>query len=293
MLWLTLILFSAVALGLYDVGKKHAVTANAVIPVLWFSTLVGTVTVLIWQISTGVLVSSFAVTPHVWVLLLIKSLIVASSWICAYYAMRMLPITIAAPIRGSQPVWTVIGALIIFAEWPSPLQWAGILVITAGYFLFSVMGRKEGIRFHADKGVFLIFLATILGAVSGLYDKYLLQPCGLHVNTVQLWFQIDLVVIIGIVLLFQRSAKLARTPFTWKWSIILVGVLLVISDWLYFTALYQPGVLISVLSPLRRSNAVISFFIGGIIFRDTNRRGKALALAVIILGVILLFFSSQ
>jgi transporter family protein len=286
--WAPLILFSALLLGLYDVAKKHAVNGNAVMPVLSLGVLTGTIFVVVAQIITGDLSSSLEITAHQFRLLFLKSIIVASSWICAYYAMRSLPITLIAPIRGSQPLWTLIGAVVIFGEFPSPFQWIGIAAIMLGYWFFSYMGKLEGINFFTHRGMYLIFCATILGAVSGLYDKYLLQPCRLSPELVQFWFQVDLVAILGGAWLAQHLGGLSRTAFTWRWSILLTGALLVASDWLYFTALHQPDALISVLSPMRRSNAVVSFVIGGILFKDAHRRKKGLALAWIVIGVIML-----
>lgn len=289
--WLTLILASAVTLGFYDVCKKHAVHANAVMPVLFLGTATGTAAVLLSLWGSGNLWTSLVVSGVNWWLLLLKSTLVCSSWICAYYAMRALPISIAAPIRGSQPVWTLAGALLIFAERPSAWQWAGIITTFGGYYLLAMLGRREGIRFARHHGIALILLATALGAASGLYDKYLLQPRKLTPQTVQLWFQINLSVLIGLAWALQQRAGLARTPFVWRWSVPAVGLLLVASDYLYFTALHEPGAMISILSPIRRSNCVISFLVGGALFREQNRRKKAVALGLIVLGVLLLCLS--
>lgn len=288
MLTIVLILLSAVALGIYDVCKKHAVHANAVMPVLFLGTLVGTLAVTAVLGMTGQITHTAVVPLRIWLLLLAKSGIVTASWICAYYGLRSLPISIAAPIRGSQPIWTVTGALLIFMERPNGLQWAGIGVTILGYYALSMIGRWEGICFTRHRGIGLILLATGLGAASGLYDKYLLQPMAISPATVQFWFQINLCLLIGAAWLIQRVAGLARTPFFWRWSIPAVGILLVISDILYFTALHQEGAMVSILSPIRRSNCVIAFLIGGALFKDQNRRAKAGALAMVVIGVILL-----
>lgn len=288
MIWIVLILASAVTLGIYDVARKHAVNENGVMPVLFLATTAGTVSVLIFQACGGILLTTLAVSWLTWWQLVLKALIVTSSWICAYYGMRSLPISIAAPIRGSQPVWTLAGALLVYAERPHPLQWAGIGATILGYYLFSVIGKREGIVFHRNKGIALILAATLLGAASGLYDKYLLQLPKIPPETVQVWFQINLSLLIGGTWLVQSLAGLRKTKFVWKWSIPAVGILLVISDWLYFTALHQPDALISILSPIRRSNAVLSFIVGGMVFRDKNRKAKSWALALIMLGVLIL-----
>lgn len=291
MLWIVLILFSALTLGVYDVCKKHAVHANAVMPVLFWGTATGTAVVLAGLLAGGQLGGALHVGWSTWGLLLLKSVIVGSSWTCAYYAMRALPISIVAPIRGSQPIWTLIGGLVVFAERPSGWQWAGIAITFAGYYLFSILGKREGIHFQKHHGIGLILLATVLGAGSALYDKYLLQPMKLTPQAVQLWFQINLCLLLGVVLLVQRRAGLVRTEFTWRWSIPVVGLLLVISDYLYFTALSQPGVMISILSPIRRSNCVVAFLVGGALFKDRNQKAKSVALAMIVLGVLLLCLS--
>jgi drug/metabolite transporter (DMT)-like permease len=288
MSWMPLILLSALCLGVYDVCKKHAVNKNAVLPVLFLSTLTGTILVLLQQLVLGTIAQSFTISGKTGILLFAKAMLVASSWICAFYALRSLPITIASPIRGSQPLWTIAGALLIFGEMPHSIQWVGISIVIIGYLLFSIVGKREGIRFHADPAILLIFLATILGAASGLYDKYLLQPLGLTPQTVQFWFQVDLVVLLGIVLMIGRTSGASRTTFSWRWTILLVGLFLVISDLLYFTALHQPDALISILSPIRRSNAVVSFIVGGALFKDVYKRKKAVALLFIVIGVVLL-----
>lgn len=288
MYWVPLILVSAVGLGLYDVCKKHAVHENAVMPVLFLATTAGTAAFTLVALLTGQLAAAVHVSMADWWRLFIKALIVGSSWTFVYYGMRALPISIAAPIRASQPVWTVLGAYLCFHELPVNLQWLGMAAVFAGFFLFSVLGRREGIHFDRPGGVWCMLAGTLLGAVSALYDKYLLQPCKLSPETVQFWFSLDLVVLTGIALLIQRRTGLNRTAFRWRWSIPCVGIVLVAADWLYFTALSQPDTKIFILSLVRRSNVVISFTIGGALFQDVNRHQKLVALVFILLGVALL-----
>lgn len=288
MTWVSLILASAFLLGLYDVAKKHAVHGNAVLCVLWLGTLFGFLAVVLTLLVCGTLAEAVLVGWSAWWKLLVKSALVTGSWVFGYYAMRALPISIAAPIRGSQPVWTLLGAFLIFRESPSALQWLGLVVVLGGYVHFSVVGQAEGIHFERHKGVWALFAATLLGAASAMYDKYLLQPCGLMPSQVQFWFSVDLVALTGLVLFVQKLAGLSQTAFTWRWSIPVVGIVLVVSDWLYFSALHQPDTLISILSPIRRSNCVVSFLIGAVWFGDTNRRKKAWGLLAIVVGVIIL-----
>lgn len=288
MTWILLLIGSAVALGFYGVCKKHAVHDNSVMRAMFWATFVGMIAMLAAQGVTGHLATSAAIGWEGFWRVVLKSLIVTSSWIAGDYALRSLPISIAAPIRGSQPVVTLAGALLLFRERPSLMQWAGIGTTIIAYFLFSILGRREGIHFHRNKGIWLVFLATLLGAVSSLYDKFILQHAGLTPEAVQFWFEIDLTVLLGVICLVQRKAGLNRTPFKFRWTIPAVGVLLVASDWMYFTVLSHPEAMLAIVSPVRRSNVVIAFLVGGAIYRDQNRRSKAVALSFVVLGVILL-----
>jgi len=287
-MWVPYILLSALLLALYDITKKHSVRDNAVMPVLFLATLCGSAGFALALAASGHLARALAIAPRDFGLVAIKSLIVSASWVFVYYAMRALPISIAAPIRASAPLWTLLGAILLFDEVPTPVQAAGMAAIFAGYWMFSLAGRTEGIHFGRHRGVFYAFAGTLLGAGSALFDKHLLRTCGIDRNTLQLWFAADLVAILGLALLAQRAAGLQRTRFTWRWTIPAVGLLLMAADWFYFGALSEEGVAISVLSLIRRSNVVLSFSVGALLFREGNLRAKALALGVLLAGVAVL-----
>ncbi len=287
-MWIPFILISALLLALYDTAKKHSVRDNGVMPVLFLATACGALAFAMALAAGGKLCAALTISRSGFWFVALKSLIVSASWVFVYYAMRALPLSIAAPIRASAPLWTLIGAIALFHEIPTPTQAAGMAAILAGYWLFSAAGKAEGIRFTRHIGVFYAFAGTLLGAGSALYDKYLLRSCGLARNTLQLWFAFDLVVILGLGLIAQRAAGLQRTRFTWRWTIPVVGILLMAADWFYFGALSEEGVAISVLSLIRRSNVVLSFAAGVLLFHERNVRKKGVALIAVLAGVALL-----
>ncbi len=286
--WLAPILISALALGFYDLTKKHAVRDNSVMPVLFWATATGTLLFVVGTLCAGTLAATAHCSPYFFALIVLKSLLVGASWICVYYAMRDLPISIASPIRATAPVWTFIGSLILFSEFPAFWQAIGMAAIFIGYYLFSVLGKLEGISFRRHRGIHLILLGTLLGAGSALYDKYLLGIVKVPRDTVQFWFSVDLVVILGISYAIRRFCFREGRAFVWRWSIPLTGILLIGADWLYFYAVSVPDTQISVLSLLRRCNCVVAFAVGSWYFRDSNLKHKAIALALILAGVFLI-----
>lgn len=63
------------------------------------------------------------------------------------------------------------------------------------FFMLSRSGKKEGIDFKHNKWIYYVVMAAVLGAVSGLYDKYLMAPAdqggiGLDRMIVQSWYNI-------------------------------------------------------------------------------------------------------
>ena len=286
--WLLPVIGSALALGFYDLCKKHAVRDNSVMPVLFYATLCGSALYIAITLITGSLTASAVCSVREWVLILLKSLLVATSWTCVYYAMRELPISIASPIRASAPLWTFLGSLVLFSEYPSLLQGIGMLAIFTGYYLFSVFGKLEGISFLRSQGIRLIILGTLLGATSALYDKYLMNVLKISPKIVQFWFSVDLVFILGAAFLIRDLFFGQKHRFVWRWSILFTGVLLILADYLYFYAVSLPDIHISILSLVRRCSCVVTFAVGVYYFRDANIKRKAVALALILSGVFIL-----
>ena len=291
MSWTAWILLSACFLALYDLAKKASVRENAVLPVLLCSTSFGCAAFLVGLAASGRLGATFAaVDARTLGFGLAKSCIVAVSWIFTFCGLRTLPITIATPIRASAPALVFLVALFLYGETPTLVQAAGMVSVFFGYWTFSWAGRHEGIDFLRNRAVWCAVAGMCLSALSALFDKFVFQVAHASVEATQLVFQCGLVPVYAICLAGSRlfRAALSPHPFSWRWTIPLVGILLMCADWLYFRGLSLPDVPISVCSLLRRFSVAITFVLGAVFFRETNLRRKALALALILAGVILL-----
>ena len=201
-MWLILAFLSAAFLGVYDSLKKKSLKDNAVLPVLFLNTLFSSLIFLPFIILSysGLLQdgSIFHVAQGTWEehrYIVGKALIVLSSWVLGYFGMKHLPLTIVGSINATRPVMVLIGALLLFGERLNLWQWAGVLLAVASFYLLSRSGRKEGIDFKHDRWIYMIVGAAMLGALSGLYDKYLMAPqseggVGLDRMMVQSWYNI-------------------------------------------------------------------------------------------------------
>ena len=138
--------------------------------------------------------------------------------------------------------------------------------------------------------------AAILGALSGLYDKFLMDPDGLAMDkmSVQSWYNIYQCGMMGVMMLFIWYPNRKRTtPFRWHWSIIFISIFLSAADFVYLYALSLPGAMISVVSMIRRGSVVVSFLFAAIVFREKNLRSKAIDLALVLLGMVFLYLGSR
>ena len=291
MSWPAWILASAFFLALYDLAKKASVRENAVLGVLLCSTAFGCAAFVAVLSATGRLgATAAAVDAQVLTFGVLKSLLVSVSWIFTFCALRTLPITIATPIRASAPALVFLVALFLYGETPTFVQSVGMACVFFGYWVFSWAGRHEGIDFLRNHAVWCAFAGMTLSAASALFDKYVFQVRQLPVEPVQLVFQAGLFVVYAVCLGATRLVPFLHSPhvFTWRWTIPFVGTLLAFADWLYFKGLAIPDVPISVCSLLRRFSVAITFVLGAAFFHETNLRRKALALALILAGVVLL-----
>ncbi|WP_299433364.1 DMT family transporter [uncultured Maribacter sp.] len=299
-MWMYLGLLSALFLGLHNLCKKHAVQGNEVFPVLLGTTTAGFMLLLPFYIGSltspefmqkiGFYVAQISWKVHGFIV--IKSMIMASSWLLAYQALKHLPITIVTPIRSAGPFFTFIGAIFLYQESPNFLQWVGFFLIIFSVLLYSRVGKKEGIDFKNNKWIFAIIGATFLGASSGLYDKFLIQYQDLAPQTLQFWFCWYTVLILLVILSitwFPNKEK--RKAFKWRWTIPVVGILLQTADYFYFKALQDSEALIMLLSAIKRSQILIAVLIGGVVFKEKNKRKKLVPLIGIMLGVALILYS--
>jgi drug/metabolite transporter (DMT)-like permease len=300
MSWIALSILSALLLGCYDLAKKHALKNNAVLPVLFFGIVTSAciwLPFVIWSHispasfpASDFLVASISLSHHC--LLFMKSSLVGASWIFGYFALKHLPLSIAGPIRATSPLWTILLAVLLFSENPTAWQWIGIAIVLIAFYAFSFVGKLEGIRFHRNKWVAYMLVATVIGACSAIYDKFLLQNVGLDAATVQAWFSLYLVIVMLPFYIAWRKGVGAGGVFQWRWSIPLIGIFLLLADYLYFSALTQEGALIAVISPIRRCAVVVSFLGGILLHKEKNFAPKAVCILFLIAGIVLIKLKS-
>ncbi len=292
-MWLFLGILSALFLGFYDVFKKQSLRQNEVVPVLTVSIHISSVILtiplllsVIYPNHTDSLfyVPQVSLQTHFFIFL--KSVLVLSSWLLAYFAMKNLPITIVSPVNATRPIWTMLGALIIFGETLNVWQSVGVGFILCSFFAFSLIGKKEGISFIHNKWIICLLSAMFLGAASGLYDKYLMKQYD-H-NAVQVYYTYYQAIMMLSVCLIWYVRHKTTVSFRWQWSIVFISVFLVASDFVYLLALTYEGSLLAVISTVRRAGVIVPFVYGALALKEQNILLKGVCLSGILAGMIML-----
>lgn len=301
-MWLLLAFVSATLLGFYDASKKAALKDNAVLPVLLlntlFSTLIFSPVILDGIVGKGWFSGTMFDTGEVTgslnahLLVLVKAIIVLTSWIAGYFGIKHIPITIVGPINATRPVMVLVGAMIFFGERLNWCQWVGVVLSILSIYLMSRSSKKENIDFTHNKWMLFVAVGTIMGAVSGLYDKFIMQK--LSPIFVQSWFNLyQLIMMLVVCMVAWYPTRKKTTPFHWSWAIPLIAVFVAAADFAYFNALTRPEAMISVVSLIRRGSVIISFACGVIIFKERNLKAKIFDLLLILIGMIFVYFGSR
>ena len=290
-MWVLFAFVSSALLGFYDVFKKQSLKGNAVLTVLLLNCFFSSLIFLpaIWCAPFG----GWEVQKYI----ILKAFIVLSSWICGYYAMKHLPLTIVGPVNATRPMLVLLGAMLLYGESLNLFQWAGVFLAMCSFLLLKLGGKKEGIDFLHNRWIFCLFAAALLGTCSGLYDKYLMSSpaeggLGLNRLTVQSYFNFYQLAIMLIVVMLERWKGQSENSFKWRWTIPFISLFICAADLAYFYSLSLDGAMISVVSMVRRGSVVVSFMMGAFLFHERNLKSKAVDLVLVLLGMLCLYLGT-
>ncbi len=337
-MWVLLAILSALCLGFYDVSKKRALQRGDVLTVLagsvCISALVLCVPLLLSRLSPEMMEGTLFFVPKMdargHLLIFVKSCIVLSSWVFAYISVKYLPLSVVSPMQATRPMWTLVGAMLIFGERLNNWQWAGVVCALSSIFLFSlnakphkevrseVLSRPVGSRTTGDAGVspadttyrdkstnnstrkyyLCLLLAILIGAGSGLYDKYMMRHYD-H-NAVQVYYTIYQALMMLVIWLCnrwrtRRASEATPLPLLNRRLLLpvaCISLFLVLSDYVYMLALSDPTSMIAVVSTIRRGGTIIPFLYGILILKEPNAGKKIACLTGIVIGLLCLALGS-
>ena len=314
-MWVLLAILSALCLGFYDVSKKRALQQGDVLTVLagsvCISALVLCLPLLLSRLSPEMVEGSMFFVPKIGarghLLIFLKSCIVLSSWVFAYISVKYLPLSVVSPMQATRPMWTLVGAMLIFGERLNSWQWAGVVCALGSIFLFSLTAKAHPTTSDKTptkgnnttrKYYLCLLLAILIGAGSGLYDKYMMRHYD-H-NAVQVYYtvyQALMMLVIWLCNLWKtRYASEGTSHSIINRRLLLpvacISLFLVLSDYVYMLALSDPSSMIAVVSTIRRGGTIIPFLYGILILKEPNAGKKIACLTGVAIGLLCLALGS-
>ncbi len=265
---------------------------NTVFPVVFWSALFGAVAWLPFftpiTSATGfrVFVSNTSIVDQL--VILVKGLAMTGSWLFAYYSVRELPMSYSGVVRASGPLWTLVGGMLVFGEFLTPLQLTAVLVSVCAYFLLSRIGKSEGIVTLRNAPMAMMLVATILSAVTTVYDKYIVQNLSLPIADVQAWSAIHRLLLAAVMLFIVSFGSASARQVRWSIWIPLTGLSWVFAEWLYFLAIADPIANVTYLSIFRRMSLVVGFVLSVLLIGEKNVHRKSLIIGLILISTITL-----
>ena len=212
---------------------------------------------------------------------ILATLFVSVIYALNYYVITLGNIGLISPIISSNPIITVVLALLFLGEKLNLVSSMGILLTLTGVITLSISGN---IKLKPEKWAFLAILVSLGYGISGYLEKISLG----QINHATFLMLLSLAQITVIILWkpFYRSKK----PLTIKigpgliYSVL--GIILFnIGNIAYFTAL-EKG-LASVIVPLSNTSVVITVILSVIILKEKIRLHQVIGILLVISGVIL------
>lgn len=295
MTWIALGLLAGLVLGTYDFLTKLALKEKTVLEVVFWCSVLGAALWLPFLLAPAGWSDALRMlgmapqrleAAQQWALLP-KSAMMVATWILSYYSVKFLPLSISAGVRASGPLWTALGAVLLLSESLGWWQWLGLAVSMGSYYLFSLIGRKEGIHFSRNHWVLCMLAATLLSSANALYDKHILATLQMDLAAVQAYSAVQRGAIALLLLPWVFRELEVLSLLRRNWAVPAIAFAYVLAEYIYLAAVQQEGALISVISVLRRTNLVMVFALSTLFFRENYIWRKTLAIAGVLLGIVL------
>lgn len=196
--------------------------------------------------------------------------------------------TVVYPVvRGTGPLFAVIGAYVIFGERFAPMQWMGVMILLGGIFGLAAFNMRY-LTAGRDTLIPALLLAFLTGLCVALYTTY--DAFGIRATPNPFTFLAWFFMIDGItfpVLAMMRYRKLAQKPDLP--SLLRRGVLGGVIAFASFGGIMMATRLDKVgeAAVMRETSAVFAALIGWLVLRETVGPVRMVLIALIAIGAII------
>jgi len=195
--------------------------------------------------------------------------------------------TVVYPVvRGTGPLFAVIGAGLIFGEHFTPGQWAGVCVLLAGIFGLAAYNLRT-ITVDRDTLVPALGLAVATGGFVALYTTY--DAYGIRASADPFTFLVWFFLIDGLALPFVFARRIGRLPAADRIALGKRGALGAVVAYLSFGSIMLATRLDKVgeAAVLRETSTVFAALIGWLVLGEVVGPRRAGLMALIAAGAVI------
>lgn len=224
--------------------------------------------------------------PHIWPLFAVAWVIHAGYKTAQASAYSVGAYTVVYPVvRGTSPVFTVIGAGILFGEVFAPVQWLGVALLVGGIFGFSVYNLRH-VTLDRNKLPLALGLALLTGGIVALYttwDAYVIRATANPFTFIAWFFFLDGLAFPLGWLLFNRRMPHPTLP------LMRLGVIGAVTAYFSFGGIMMATRLDKVgeAAVLRETSVLFSALIGWLVLKEGVGPRRLALMALIAAGAVI------
>ena len=193
--------------------------------------------------------------------------------------------------RGTGPTFSVLGAILLFAERPSLLAVCGGAMIIVGVIMIAAGGRQKEIETQSGdsfgKGVLFGVLTGFFIALYTLWDKQAVSHGDDAIPPLILDYASSLLrMFVLLPVAIHKRTEIKNLMSSHRWKVVLVALLNPLSFILVLTALiFSP---VSYVAPAREMSILIGVIFGAKLLSEGNLKLRLSAAALMLIGIIIL-----
>lgn len=278
-MWILYILIYSFIKGARDLIKKKAMQKSSATEVLVLYTAAA------FLLVTPEAPAAFRADLTVLPLILVKALILFVAYLCAFHAIKNLPISLYGVVDLSRMMFSILLGVVFLQEVMGVWQIVGMCLVAAGILLLKMPQRGiENQQSSKKLYIFLAFFQSFLNACSGVLDKVI--SLKMDSGPLQFWFMLFLAIFYILYALITKVKISWRTALSNYW-IWIMAVIYIIADKFLFMANGIENSQVVIMTLLKRSGCIVTI-IGGKLFFGEKRVGYKLLCAGVVLSGILL-----
>lgn len=274
-IWILLVVAYGILKGMRDVFKKKAMEKNSVMEVLFFYTLISFVLVIP---QCG---DALEAEPTELMLTFIKSLAIFIAWIFSFKAINEVPISFYGVMDMASVVFSTMLGVIVLHESMTTFRIIGFALVLVGLYLVNLKKTGDNKRIRA-RYIFMILASCLLNAVSGTFDKVLMQS--MTSSQLQFWYMLFLTLMYAVYMGATRTKLDFRAMYKNLW-IPLLAILFVVGDKALFIANQDPNSHVVVMTLIKQCCVLVTIAGGKLMFDEKNIIFRICCALVIIAGI--------